>query len=146
MTYLPCEAIWRKDPGLSSSSSTSPLLSPSLIYFNLSCFTFPLRERACWWAVPYRPRNCVCALAVMKHLDAAERDGYALILVVFPSSWFCLPLQKAWTEEMSLFSSWSCFVIVTWGAVKDFLDSEGTDEHQYETTMQILSDRWSENG
>lgn len=92
----------------SSSSSISLLLSPSLIYFNLSCFTFPLREHACWWAAPYRPRNCVCALAVMKHLDAGESDGCALIQVVVlpmqapaPSCRLSLPLQTAWWWEMS---------------------------------------------
>lgn len=86
----------------STTTTTSLLLSPSLIYFNLSCFTFPLREHAFWWAAPYRPRNCVCALAVMKHLDAGESDGCTLIQVVVlpmqasaPSSRLGLHLQTA---------------------------------------------------
>lgn len=56
------------EKALSSSFSTCLLLSPSLIYFNLSCFTFPLREHAHDVQPPYNAQNCVCASAVMRHL------------------------------------------------------------------------------
>lgn len=69
-----CSLPERHHGGRAPSSSSSPsvcsphqllstFLSPTLIYFNLSCFTFPLREHACG---PHIGReNCACA--VMKH-------------------------------------------------------------------------------